>query len=51
MNKIPDEVMESVINFFLTNKNNTQKAIAENFKLKIYQINSILNKYFKEKKM
>jgi DNA-binding CsgD family transcriptional regulator len=40
-----------VIDFFLTNKNNTSTEIAKVFDLSLWTINNILNKYFKTKKI
>jgi len=49
-NKIPEEVKEKIIEYFLTNKNNTEKEIAEKFGVKTQQVTYVINGYFKNLK-
>lgn len=40
---------KKVIDYFLTNKNNSVKEIAKHFKTTVYKVNYILDKMLKEK--
>ena len=42
-----EDLKNKIIEYFLSNKNNTAPAIAEYFEIKTQSVNCVLNKYFK----